>query len=113
MIDGYSIEMAAFMCAVVMGAYTQIGGLGATFYASYFNTLAMFVGILILTIKVFFSGESDPDFALGTCYTLVHRLQTSCITTSCKPSFLTAISNEQQPLRGGPNFPYYYLQDYI
>ncbi len=108
MIDGYSIEMAAFMCAVVMGAYTQIGGLGATFYASYFNTLAIFVGILILTIKIFFSGESDPDFALGMYFTLVY--------TSCKPSFLTAISNELvylQPLRGRPDFPYNYLQDYI
>ena len=64
MIDGYSIEMATLMCAAVIGGYTQIGGLGALFYASYFSTLLIFIGILILAIKVFFAGTT-PEFPLG------------------------------------------------
>ena len=40
------------LLAAVIGGYTLIGGLGATFYVSYFNTALIFVLILMLVIEV-------------------------------------------------------------
>ena len=37
LVDGLSVELATGMVAVVIGLYTSVGGLGATFYVSYFN----------------------------------------------------------------------------
>ena len=44
--------MAAMLLACVIGGYTLIGGLGATFYVSYFNTALIFVLILMLVVEV-------------------------------------------------------------
>ena len=49
-----SPELAAMLLAAVIGGYTLIGGLGATFYVSYFNTALIFVLILMLVIEVYF-----------------------------------------------------------
>ena len=48
-----SPELAAMLLATVIGGYTLIGGLGATFYVSYFNTALIFVLILMLVVEVF------------------------------------------------------------
>jgi Na+/proline symporter len=50
-----SPELAAMLLASVIGGYTLIGGLGATFYVSYFNTALIFVLILMLVVEVRFS----------------------------------------------------------
>ena len=47
-----SPELAAMLLATVIGGYTLIGGLGATFYVSYFNTALIFVLILMLVVEV-------------------------------------------------------------
>ena len=52
LVDGLSPEMAAMLLACVIGGYTLIGGLGATFYVSYFNTALIFVLILMLVVEV-------------------------------------------------------------
>ena len=49
-----SPELAAMLLAAVIGGYTLIGGLGATFYVSYFNTALIFVLILMLVVEVCF-----------------------------------------------------------
>ena len=49
-----SPELAAMLLASVIGGYTLIGGLGATFYVSYFNTALIFVLILMLVVEVGF-----------------------------------------------------------
>ena len=54
LVSGLSPEMAAMLLACVIGGYTLIGGLGATFYVSYFNTALIFVLILMLVIEVNF-----------------------------------------------------------
>ena len=54
LVDGLSPEMAAMLLACVIGGYTLIGGLGATFYVSYFNTALIFVLILMLVVEVSF-----------------------------------------------------------
>jgi len=47
-----SVELAAMLLAAIIGGYTLIGGLGATFYVSYFNTGLIFVLVLLLVTEV-------------------------------------------------------------
>jgi Na+/proline symporter len=47
-----SPELSAMLLAAIIGSYTLIGGLGATFYVSYFNTAFIFVLILLLITEV-------------------------------------------------------------
>ena len=47
--------------AAVVGGYTLIGGLGATFYVSYFNTAFIFILILMLVVEVFYNPYKNPD----------------------------------------------------
>ena len=54
MID-LSPELAAMLLAAVIGGYTLIGGLGATFYLSYFNTALILVLIIVLMLEVFYT----------------------------------------------------------
>merc|ERR1719189_735617 len=61
-----SPELAAMLLAAVIGGYTLIGGLGATFYVSYFNTALIFVLILMLVIEVFYNPFSNPDNPFGS-----------------------------------------------
>ncbi|BFZ23564.1 hypothetical protein BsWGS_26603 [Bradybaena similaris] len=61
-----SLEYATTLIAAIIGGYTFIGGLGATFYVSYFTTVLLYVMILIFLFKVY---EDDGDYAskaLGT-----------------------------------------------
>ena len=52
LIKDLSIEFAAMLVAAVIGGYTLIGGLGATFYVSYFNTALIFLLIIMLMVEV-------------------------------------------------------------
>merc|ERR1711923_190280 len=61
-----SPELAAMLLAAVIGGYTLIGGLGATFYVSYFNTALIFVLILMLVIEVFYNPFDNPDNPFGS-----------------------------------------------
>ena len=61
-----SPELAAMLLAAVIGGYTLIGGLGATFYVSYFNTALIFVLILMLVIEVFYNPFGNPENPFGS-----------------------------------------------
>ena len=52
LVKDLSPELAAMLLATVIGGYTLIGGLGATFYVSYFNTALIFVLIIMLVVEV-------------------------------------------------------------
>ena len=54
------------LLACVIGGYTLIGGLGATFYVSYFNTALIFVLILMLVVEVFYNPSNNPDNPFGS-----------------------------------------------
>ena len=60
LVSDLSPEAAAMLLAAVIGGYTLIGGLGATFYVSYFNTALIFVLILMLVVEV--SLEKCPRY---------------------------------------------------
>ena len=53
------------LLAAVIGGYTLIGGLGATFYVSYFNTALIFVLIIMLVVEVFYNPYDNPDNPFG------------------------------------------------
>lgn len=59
----------------VSGSYSFIGGLGSTFYVSYFNTVIIFVCLLCFTISIFYDGENAGTFnAIDYVYDKVHCL---------------------------------------
>ena len=66
LVTGLSVELAAMLLAAVIGGYTLIGGLGATFYVSYFNTALIFALILMLVIEVFYNPSGNPDNPFGS-----------------------------------------------
>jgi Na+/proline symporter len=66
LVKDLSPELAAMLLATVIGGYTLIGGLGATFYVSYFNTALIFILILMLVIEVFYNPFSNPDNPFGS-----------------------------------------------
>ena len=53
------------LLAAVIGGYTLIGGLGATFYVSYFNTALIFILILMLVVEVFYNPFENPENPFG------------------------------------------------
>ena len=75
LVKGLSLELAAVTLVTVIGACTFIGGLGATFYMSYFNTTVVFIVVFIFLIKVYHEGEGvDEDNPLGSYL---------CLLTQC------------------------------
>ncbi|KAG1693505.1 Urea-proton symporter DUR3 [Nymphon striatum] len=53
LIKSFSVPYAVMIMVVVMGTYTWIGGLGATFYVSYFNTSLIFIIMIIFALKIY------------------------------------------------------------
>merc|ERR1711936_1215667 len=66
LVKDLSPELAAMLLAAVIGGYTLIGGLGATFYVSYFNTALIFVLILMLVVEVFYTPFNNPENPFGS-----------------------------------------------
>merc|ERR1711936_921320 len=66
LVKDLSPELAAMLLAVVIGGYTLIGGLGATFYVSYFNTALIFFLIILLMVEVFFNPFKNPENPFGS-----------------------------------------------
>jgi Na+/proline symporter len=66
LVKGLSPELAAMLLALVIGGYTLIGGLGATFYVCYFNTSLIFVLLLMLIVEVFYNPYDNPDNPFGS-----------------------------------------------
>ena len=56
-----SVEYATTLIAAILGGYTFIGGLGATFYVSYCNTAIIYIVMIILIFKVYEDEEGDSN----------------------------------------------------
>ncbi|KAL4238792.1 hypothetical protein ACF0H5_003499 [Mactra antiquata] len=86
------VEYATMLMTSVIGTYTVIGGLGATFYVSFFNTAMIMIMMLVFVIYVYDSDSIDNP--LGS-----ERYVYDFLTCSPGPegnkgqSFLTLISN--------------------
>ncbi|XP_078697358.1 uncharacterized protein LOC144925278 [Branchiostoma floridae x Branchiostoma belcheri] len=66
LVNGLSTETASICLAIVIGSYTLIGGLGATFYVSYFNTALIFTVLIIIIAKVYLVGADATQNPLGS-----------------------------------------------
>jgi len=66
LVSDLSPETAAMLLAAVIGGYTLIGGLGATFYVSYFNTMLIFILIIMLVVEVFYNPNNNPENPFGS-----------------------------------------------
>lgn len=60
-------EYAAMLMTAVIGTYTCIGGLGATFYVSYFNTSMIMLMMIVFVIRVYDTDRADNP--LGRIFT--------------------------------------------
>ena len=66
LVKDLSPELATMVLTVVIGGYTLIGGLGATFYVSYFNTTLIFGLVLLLIGEVFYNPYGNPENPFGS-----------------------------------------------
>ncbi|XP_021366508.1 urea-proton symporter DUR3-like [Mizuhopecten yessoensis] len=92
LIQDISVEYATVLIAAVIGAYTLIGGLGATVYVSYFNTSIIYIIMVIFIMKIYNDPDS-PDNPLGTIdkvYTLLNCTEGPSENTG--HSYLTILS---------------------
>lgn len=62
------VEYAAMLMTAVIGTYTCIGGLGATFYVSFFNTAMVMLMMLVFVIRVY-DDQKNPNNPLGNIRT--------------------------------------------
>lgn len=62
-LTGINVDLASFLIPLGVIMYTLAGGLKATFVASYFNTVIIFIALFVFAFNVFFSshelGSSD------------------------------------------------------
>ena len=56
-----SYEFIALILAVLFGSYCFIGGLGTTFYISYFNTALIMITVVVFAINVSFTDKADTN----------------------------------------------------
>lgn len=54
-----SDEMIMLVLAFLFGSYCLIGGLGTTFYISYFNTALTFISVLVFVVNVSYLPSAD------------------------------------------------------
>ncbi|CAG5125292.1 unnamed protein product [Candidula unifasciata] len=66
-------EYCVIIMATLFGSYSFIGGLGSTFYVSYFNTVIIFICLVCFTVSIFYDGENAGTFkAIDFVYDKVH-----------------------------------------
>ncbi|XP_060071327.1 uncharacterized protein LOC132551230 [Ylistrum balloti] len=102
LIQNISVEYATVLIAAVIGAYTLIGGLGATVYVSYFNTAIIYIIMVIFIMKIYNDPDS-PDNPLGSIekvYTLLNCTEgpsdnsgSSYLTILSKPGLMFGLIN--------------------
>ncbi|CAH1789627.1 unnamed protein product [Owenia fusiformis] len=66
--DDMSPEYAVILMAFLFGSYTLVGGLGATFYVSYFNCVLIYLMLLIVTLNVYYIHHDDSIGSLERLY---------------------------------------------
>lgn len=71
-----SNEFTLMILAVLFGSYCLIGGLGTTFYISYFNTALIFISTSLFILKVTYLAE--PEVEEFTSYKSLHSAM-SCL----------------------------------
>jgi len=70
LVDGVNNEFIFLVLAVLFGSYCMIGGLGTTFYISYFNTALTFISLSVFVLYTSFypSEKNKPYTTLEAFY---------------------------------------------
>jgi len=79
LIDGFSVELATLLFVSTISVYTLMGGLGAAFYVSYFNTGAIMILIVVFLVKVFFDNSEAGKNILGLD-TYIRNVMFDCLS---------------------------------
>ncbi|XP_033764344.1 urea-proton symporter DUR3-like [Pecten maximus] len=102
LIQDISVEYATVLIAAVIGAYTLIGGLGATVYVSYFNTSIIYIIMVIFIMKIYNDPDSEdnPLGSIDRIYTLLNCTEgpsensgNSYLTILSKPGLMFGMIN--------------------
>ncbi|XP_069105812.1 uncharacterized protein [Argopecten irradians] len=102
LIQDISVEYATVLIAAVIGAYTLIGGLGATVYVSYFNTSIIYIIMVIFIMKIYNDPDSEdnPLGSIDKVYTLLNCTEgpiensaSSYLTILSKPGLMFGMIN--------------------
>ncbi|CAH1777539.1 unnamed protein product [Owenia fusiformis] len=97
LIRDLSIELTCMILAAVIGSYTLIGGLGATFYVSFFNTTLVFVFLIVTVTEVFLKSPSEIEtlnLAYGSSDIIYDYLQnTTGPDGNLEGSYVTIVSS--------------------
>lgn len=76
-IKSYTVDASDEFCvmtiAVLFGSYSFIGGLGTTFYVSYFNAVLIFGILIALNVKILYSPDSDTG--VGSIDKIYEKMQ--------------------------------------
>lgn len=90
LVDKLSIELATMLVVAVIWTFTHIGGLGATFYVSYFNTATIFIITIAFLIHIYHTSNSA---AVGSIEKVYDRIVCSEAPDGNRDSsFLTLVS---------------------
>ena len=68
-----SDEFCALIIATLFGCYSFVGGLGTTFYVSYFNAVLIFSTLIVLLVKILYS-QSTSGETLGSLENIYNKL---------------------------------------
>ncbi|XP_071088112.1 uncharacterized protein [Haliotis cracherodii] len=66
MINNASPEFCVLLMATLFGSYSFVGGLGTTFYVSYFNAVLIFVILVFFIINIFYLENAGDTRLLGS-----------------------------------------------
>ena len=68
-----SDEFCVLIIATLFGSYSFVGGLGTTFYVSYFNAVLIFSTLSVLLVQILYSSNSEGD-AVGSLENIYNKL---------------------------------------
>ncbi|XP_046575767.1 uncharacterized protein LOC124283788 [Haliotis rubra] len=66
MISNASPEFCVLLMATLFGSYSFVGGLGTTFYVSYFNAVLVFVILVVFIMNIFYLENPGDTKLLGS-----------------------------------------------
>ncbi|CAC5371242.1 DUR3 [Mytilus coruscus] len=97
LVKDISDEMLLIILAVLFGSYCLIGGLGTTFYISYFNTALTFISVMVFVFSIT-TTDSDSPASTHHMYKALSCLkgpdgnsQNSYLTFRSRPSLLFGV----------------------
>ena len=75
-----SDEFTVIIMATLFGSYSLIGGLGTTFYVSYFNACLVFVLLIVFVAKIFYMGDERYS-TIGNMDSMYNAIM--CVKVCC------------------------------